>query len=259
MIPTIATQQLSFSYGNDVILRDVNISFPKGKLSIILGRNGSGKSTLFNVIAGLEKQYSGQVFIGDVERKKIKVGNNDQLRLGFLNQFHQMTFPYQVFDVILTGRASFSRFSPSQEDREAVHAILKKFDLEHLKDKPYTELSGGERQLILLCRVLVQQPNVLMLDEPTNHLDLNYQMAVLRTARELVKEGTTVLCIMHDPNLAFMFGDQFYLMRDQTVLDINGLEREEVKNLLEETYELPLLSLEKQGKWIFVPMLNENQ
>lgn len=259
MIPTISTQQLSFSYGNDVVLRDVNVSFPKGKLSIILGRNGSGKSTLFNVIAGLEKRYDGQVFIGDVERKKIKVGSSSQLRLGFLNQFHQMTFPYKVFDVILTGRASFSRFSPSKEDHEAVNAILKKFDLEHLQDKPYTELSGGERQLILLCRVLVQQPDVLMLDEPTNHLDLNYQMAVLRTAKELVKEGTTVLCVMHDPNLAFMFGDQFYLMRDQSVLDINDLEREEVKNLLEETYELPLLSIEKQGKWMFIPMLNENQ
>lgn len=259
MIPTISTQQLSFSYGNDVVLRDVNVSFPKGKLSIILGRNGSGKSTLFNVIAGLEKRYGGQVFIGDVERKKIKVGSSSQLRLGFLNQFHQMTFPYKVFDVVLTGRASFSRFSPSKADHEAVHAILKKFDLEHLSDKPYTELSGGERQLILLCRVLVQQPDVLMLDEPTNHLDLNYQMAVLRTAKELVKEGTTVLCVMHDPNLAYMFGDQFYLMRDQSVLDINGLEREEVRNLLEETYELPLLSIEKQGKWMFIPMLNENQ
>ncbi|MNY49579.1 Hemin import ATP-binding protein HmuV [compost metagenome] len=105
----------------------------------------------------------------------------------------------------------------------------------------------------------MQQPDVLMLDEPTNHLDLNYQMAVLRTTKELVKEGTTVLCVMHDPNLAFMFGDQFYLMRDQSVLDINGLEREEVKNLLEETYELPLLSLENQGKWMFTPMLNEHQ
>ncbi|MOA64975.1 hypothetical protein D3C78_1912010 [compost metagenome] len=64
---------------------------------------------------------------------------------------------------------------------------------------------------------------------------------------------------MHDPNLAYMFGAQFYLMRDQSVLDINGLEREEVKNLLEETYELPLLSLENQGKWMFTPMLNEHQ
>jgi len=259
MIATISTKQLSFSYGNDIVLRDVNVSFPKGKLSIILGRNGSGKSTLFNVIAGLEKRYDGQVTIGDVERRKIKIGSSSQLRLGFLNQFHQMTFAYKVFDVVLTGWASFSRFSPSKEDHEAVHAILKKFDLEHLRDKPYTELSGGERQLILLCRVLVQQPDVLMLDEPTNHLDLNYQMAVLRTAKELVKEGTTVLCVMHDPNLAYMFGDQFYLMRDQSVLDINGLEREEVKNLLEETYELSLLSIEKQGKWMFIPMLNENQ
>lgn len=258
MNTSIAIQQLSFSYGDEPVLRDVNVRFPKGKLSIILGRNGSGKSTLFNVIAGLEKRYEGQVLIGNVDRKKIKVGNRVQLRLGFLNQFHQTTFPFKVSDVVLTGRASFSRFSPRFEDYEAVDAILKKFSLEHLKNKPYTELSGGERQLILLCRVLVQEPDILMLDEPTNHLDLNYQMAVLRTAKELVNEGTTVLCVMHDPNLAFMFGDQFYLMRDNSLFDINGMEQEEVKNLLEETYELSLLSLENQGKWMFVPKLNEN-
>lgn len=255
MSNSIHINNLSFAYGKDIILNDVTMSFPKGKLSVILGRNGSGKSTLFNIIAGLEKKYDGSVLIGETERRDWKVGRANSLKLGFLNQFHQTTFPFSVVDVILTGRASFSRFSPSKEDFEAVEQILDKFNLTHLKDKPYTSLSGGERQLVLLCRVLVQQPDLLLLDEPTNHLDLKYQIAVLQTAKELVKEGTTVLCVMHDPNMAFLFGDQFYLMKDNRLVDLHGLDREQVRNLLEQTYQLPLISLENQKKWMFVPML----
>ncbi len=255
MSNSIHIKKLSFAYGKDIILNDVNMSFPEGKLSVILGRNGSGKSTLFNIIAGLEKKYNGSVLIGETERRDWKVGRANALKLGFLNQFHQTTFPFSVVDVILTGRASFSRFSPSKEDFEAVEQILDRFNLTHLKDKPYTSLSGGERQLVLLCRVLVQQPDLLLLDEPTNHLDLNYEIAVLQAAKELVKEGTTVLCVMHDPNMAYLFGDQFYLMKDNRLVDLHGLEQEQVRELLEQTYQLPLISLENQKKWMFVPML----
>ena len=259
MSKSIHIENLSFAYGKDPILRDVNVSFPEGKLSVILGRNGSGKSTLFNVIAGLEKHYQGSVLIGETERRNWKVGKSNALKLGFLNQFHQTTFPFKVVDVILTGRASFSRFSPRPGDFEAVDAILEKFNLAHLKHKSYTSLSGGERQLVLLCRVLVQQPDLLLLDEPTNHLDLNYQIAVLQTAKELVKEGTTVLCVMHDPNMAYLFGDHFYLMQDNTLVDLQGMDREQVRKVLEQTYELPLISLENQGKWMFAPMLHTHE
>ncbi|WP_286734847.1 MULTISPECIES: ABC transporter ATP-binding protein [Sphingobacterium] len=259
MSNSIHIKKLSFAYGKDIILNDVNMSFPEGKLSVILGRNGSGKSTLFNIIAGLEKKYNGSVLIGETERRDWKVGRANSLKLGFLNQFHQTTFPFSVVDVILTGRASFSRFSPSKEDFEAVEQILDRFNLTHLKDKPYTSLSGGERQLVLLCRVLVQQPDLLLLDEPTNHLDLKYQIAVLQTAKELVKEGTTVLCVMHDPNMAYLFGDQFYLMKDNRLVDLHGLEQEQVRELLEQTYQLPLISLENQKKWMFVPMLGADR
>jgi len=256
MSKSIHIKNLSFAYAKETILRDVNVTFPEGKLSIILGRNGSGKSTLFNVIAGLEKQYQGVVMIGETERRNWKIGKSNALKLGFLNQFHQTTFPFKVADVILTGRASFSRFSPNHEDFEAVEKILDKFNLAHLKQKSYTSLSGGERQLVLLCRVLVQQPDLLLLDEPTNHLDLNYQMAVLQTAKELVKEGTTVLCVMHDPNMAYLFGDHFYLMQENTLVDLQSLNREQVREVLEQTYQLPLISLENQGKWMFAPMLH---
>lgn len=251
----INIEQLSFDYGKEQVLKNVNAKFSKGKLSVILGRNGSGKSTLFKIIAGLEKNYKGSVWITDKERKKIKIGPSSPVRLGFLTQFHQTTFPFKVFDVILTGRASFSKFSPQQKDYQEVEAILQKFNLIHLKDKPYTSLSGGERQLVLLCRVLVQKPDILMLDEPTNHLDLHYQVAVLKAIRQLVHEGTTVLCVMHDPNLAFQFGDEFFVMNQNELIPVQSLEKNDLKQLLEDTYQVPLLALDHQGTPMFAPKL----
>ncbi|WP_413533133.1 ABC transporter ATP-binding protein [Empedobacter brevis] len=247
-------QNLSFTYGKEKILNDVNVNFSEAKLSVVMGKNGSGKSTLFNIIAGLEKKYDGNVFIGNEERKKIKVGSSS-LRLGFMTQFHQTTFPFKVFDVVMTGRSSFSRFSPKNEDYQIVEEMLLKFNLWHLKDKAYTSLSGGERQLVLLCRVLVQNPDVLMLDEPTNHLDLHYQVLVLETLQDLVKQGKTVFCVMHDPNLAFMYGDQFYMMKNHQLVDLKDYNQEGIKNILQETYKLPLLHLSHQGKQLFVPQL----
>lgn len=254
----IHLQKVSFAYDKNnkqLVLNQVNASFEKGKLSIILGRNGSGKSTMFTILAGLEKKYEGEIYIDGLSRKETKTPS---IRLGFLNQFHQTTFPFTVREVILTGRASFSSFKPSTEDQREVEAIIARFDLSHLIDKPYTALSGGERQLVLLCRVLVQKPDILMLDEPTNHLDLHYQVAVLQCIKQLANEGTTVLCVMHDPNLAFMYGERFYVMQNNKLVDIQALSSNEVHSLLEETYQLPLHLLDNQGKRMFMPLIQYN-
>lgn len=247
MKPLIYLHNLSFSYGKDLVLDGVNAAFEQGKLSVILGRNGSGKSTLFSILANLEKKYKGSISFDGKERNK--------LRIGFLNQFHQTTFPFTVKEVILTGRASFSKFSPTTTDLEEVHAVLNRFNLTHLIDKPYTALSGGERQLVLLCRILVQKPEILMLDEPTNHLDLHYQVAVLECMKQLTQEGMTILCIMHDPNLAFMYGDRFYLMQKKQLTDMQTLQKGELHRLLEETYQLPLYALDNQGKLMIAPLI----
>ncbi|MDM1349806.1 ABC transporter ATP-binding protein [Myroides marinus] len=251
----IHINDLSFSYGKEIVLYKVNASFEQGKLSIILGRNGSGKSTMFNILAGLEKKYEGSVSFDGQERRMIKPGKEQHIRIGFLNQFHQTTFPFTVKEVILTGRASFAKFSPSEQDFEEVEGILSRFGLSHLINKPYTSLSGGERQLVLLCRVLVQKPEVLMLDEPTNHLDLHYQVAVLKCIKQLAEEGTTVLCVMHDPNLAFMYGERFYLMQEKQLIDIQEVQGEELHQLLETTYQLPLHRIDNQGKTMFMPLI----
>ncbi len=231
---------LSFSFADHSILEHLNTGFNAGELSVILGRNGSGKSTLFNILSGLESGYKGNVLINDTERKQINPHKDAPVRIGFMPQFHHGTFPFEVFDVLLTGRAAFSRYSASKGDKQIVEKALKSFDLWHLRHKAYTSLSGGERQLILLCRVLLQEPEILLLDEPTNHLDLHYQVAVLEHLKRLVKNGTTVICIMHDPNLALLFGDRFFLMKNKQLTELESLNAAEQVKELENTYNVEL-------------------
>lgn len=244
---------VEFSYGKEPILKQVNGSFRKGAFSVILGRNGSGKSTLFSVLTGLQNKYKGDVFIDDIQRRELKIGDKTKVRIGFLNQFHQATFPFKVKDVLLTGRSSFFRFSPQKEDLDMVDHVLKQFDLYHLKEKPYTELSGGQRQLVLLCRVLVQQPDILLLDEPTNHLDLNYQVKVLQVLRTLADQGTTVFCVMHDPNLALMYGDDFFVMRKGSLVDLSLLDPEQIHQELEKTYKIKLDCIQNKEHLLYFP------
>lgn len=249
----IQIHKLSFSFGKQQVLAGLEASFYANELTVILGRNGSGKSTLFHILSGMERHYQGQVQFAGQERKDIKWGKDNVLRIGFMTQFHQTTFPFTVFDVVLTGRAAFSRFAPRQADRDLVAESLEAFQLGHLKDKPYTSLSGGERQLVLLCRILVQQPDVLLLDEPTNHLDLHYQVAVLEHLKRLVKSGTTVVCVMHDPNLAFLYGDRFFVMQDKKLHPLEEKEKAGLLATLEKTYNVELTGVSHDGRTLIIP------
>ncbi|GEM66641.1 iron ABC transporter [Sphingobacterium mizutaii NBRC 14946 = DSM 11724] len=246
---------LTFGFSGQQVLKDLYAEFRSGEFSVILGRNGSGKSTLFNILSGMEREYKGEVVFAGIERKKIKPHQNAKVRIGFMPQFHHSTFPFKVLDVLLTGRAAFSKFSPTIQDKALVDAALESFGLIHLRDKPYTSLSGGERQLILLCRVLLQEPSILLLDEPTNHLDLHYQVAVLDHLKRLVKNGTTVICIMHDPNLALLYGDRHFLMNEGKLKELIADDPKERISALETTYQVKLDGVDYLDGQLIVPRL----
>lgn len=251
----ITIDKLSFGYGKQEVIRQLDASFIRGELSIILGRNGSGKSTLFQILSGVQTKYGGRVSINGVERRNVKRQRASEVRIGFMSQFHQTTFPFSVFDVVITGRASFTRFAPRAEDRQRVEDVLKQFNLWSYKDRPYTQLSGGERQLVLLCRVLVQDPDIILLDEPTNHLDLHYQVKVLENLKRLAADGITIVCIMHDPNLAFLYGERLFLMQHKQLRSLNGLSVGEIHHMLEEAYQVRLEAIKHGDKNLIVPYI----
>lgn len=248
----IVIRDLSFNHGISKVLREVSVSFPVGQFSVLLGKNGSGKSTLFNIIAGIERYQYGQVEILGHDRKKLSVSKSSRL-LGFLPQFHKTVFPFSVLDVVLTGRAAYSSYLPSKKDRTISCAALDEMGLVHLQDRPYTSLSGGERQLVMLARVLVQSPSIIMLDEPTNHLDLYYQSYVLNKLRILSRTGYTVIATMHDPNQASLYGDNIHFMHDGKVLSPGMLGGDKMKETLEHVYGVRLSHTDINGKTIIVP------
>ena len=137
--------------------------------------------------------------------------------IGFLPQFHNPVFPFTVREVVLTGRAAYVFSQPGRRDREKADQAIAEVGIEELRDRPYTELSGGERQLVMIARVLAQEPRVILLDEPLSHLDLANQVRFLGLVKKLTAGGLTVLAVLHDPNLAFLSGDHFVFLKDGQV------------------------------------------
>ncbi|MDO6392102.1 ABC transporter ATP-binding protein [Pontibacter sp. BT731] len=248
----IEVENLSFGYGKTPILEQVQVAFPSNRFSVLLGRNGSGKSTLFNIMAGLQKYRHGSVKLMGKERSNMSFSDCARV-LGFLPQFHKSVFPFQVKDVVLTGRAAFSAFSPRRSDMEKVGQALEELGISHLAERPYTELSGGEQQLVMIARVLVQNPRIILLDEPTNHLDIYYQTYVLEKLKKLTENNLTVIAIMHDPNMAFLYADHCYFMKDRTVLTPGDTFDYQNGAFLEHVYDVRFTTVQVNDKMVVVP------
>lgn len=248
----IRIEKLNYAYGHKQVLKNIQLEFPAHQFSVILGRNGCGKSTLFKLMAGLEQTTDGQVLYAGRALENIK-GKERAALLGFLPQFHKTVFPFLVKDVVITGRAAFSRFRPSKQDWDMVDQALIDLDIEHLKERPYTELSGGERQLVMIARILVQAPKVILLDEPTNHLDVYYQSYLMKKLRQLSRQNFTVIAIMHDPNLAFLFADHLFFMREHEVIRPDSKARLTDPKFLKSVYDVEFHEAMIQDKTIVIP------
>lgn len=252
----ISVKGVDFNYGTQIILNQVNIDFKKGEFTVLLGRNGCGKSTLFGLISGLEQYKSGSIKILDKERKKLSFAQSSRI-MGFLPQFHKPVFPFKVKEVVLTGRAAFSGFYPSESDKKLVEEALNELDIAHLAERPYSELSGGEQQLVMIARVMVQNPPIILLDEPTNHLDVYYQTYVMQRLQRLCDKGLTVIAIMHDPNLALSYADKAFFLKDQKIIDPLNTSFKSKTALLEHIYDVPFMSLSNGKTDYYLPKRKE--
>lgn len=213
--PLIRVREASFRYGSREILTSLSLDVQRGEILSVLGPNGCGKTTLLRCIAGALTPSSGSVEIGGDDVQALAAPARAR-RIGFLFQDHAPSFPFAVRDVVLMGRGPHLGLLgfPGEHDRALADAALERIGLLHLKERPYTRLSGGERQLVLLARILAQSPEVILLDEPTSHLDLRNQVLTLRIVRSLAAEGLTMVMTTHDPNHALWFGGRAALMKD---------------------------------------------
>ncbi|MEN6325901.1 MAG: ABC transporter ATP-binding protein [Syntrophomonas sp.] len=206
-MPLLEVKNLSFGYNSHDVLSDISFQVNKGEIFFLLGPNGCGKTTLLDCILGLLKLREGSIRLLGTELGT----SSPQIiarQVAYVPQSHEKTFPYTVRDIVLMGRAAYIGLfkSPSPEDMRAVEEALAKVGILHLIDRRYTQLSGGEGQLVMIARALAQKTSLIVMDEPTAHLDFKHELVIMETIVELVREtGLAILMATHFPNHAFYF------------------------------------------------------
>lgn len=208
-------KNLSCGYGKKVIVNNFNAKIESGEVLCLLGPNGVGKTTLFKTILGALPAKGGDITI-DGKRLRTLSKLEFAKQISYVPQAHTPPFPFKVIDVIVMGRtAHLSSFaSPGKKDFALAEEALCQLGVEYLKNRIYTEISGGERQMVLIARALVQNTNFLMMDEPTSNLDFGNQVRVLETITRLAKERNLgIIMTTHYPDHAFYCDSRVALMK----------------------------------------------
>lgn len=218
-------KKLTCGYSNETnILKNINFSIEKGEFWCILGPNGVGKTTLFKTILGLLKPQNGNIYIGGKEIKRWKAKELAKL-IAYVPQTHTPPFPFKVIDVITMGRNPHFSNKITKRDLTIVEQAFDLLDINYLKNAVYTEISGGERQLVLIARAFVQETEILVLDEPAANLDFGNQTKILMHLRNLRKKGKTIIMTSHFPDNAFLPESKVILLgKDGFFLIGNGHE-----------------------------------
>ncbi len=207
---------ICFRYGSREVLRDVELEAKAGEILTIIGPNGAGKSTLLRCINRILKPYLGTVFLDGKELSRLKAQERAQV-VGYVPQASGEVFPSTVFETVLMGRKPHLSWGVGRGDLEVVGAVLQRLGLMDLAERYLSELSGGEKQKVLIARALAQEPEVLLLDEPISNLDVKHQLEVLEMVRDVARQGKCVLMVMHDLNMAARFSDQLLMLKNGIV------------------------------------------
>lgn len=247
---------LSIGYRDRVVGRALDVALKTGEVLALLGPNGSGKTTLLKTLLGLIPPLGGEVRLG--EQSLGAYAARERARsIAYVPQSHAPTFAFPVESMVLMGRTAhgnlFSR--PSARDFAAATAALERFGIAHLAARPYTMISGGERQLVLLARALAQDPKFIVLDEPTASLDFGNQGKLMNEIRALAASGHGVLFTTHDPNHALRAADRAYLLREGARIAEGAVGDILTRGNLEALYRAPVrvLTDAKDGTNAFLP------
>ena len=212
-------RNLSCGYGQHRVIDNISFTMNAREVIGLLGANGCGKTTLIKTILGLLPVHGGEVLL---DGENIKNWPSAQIArvVGYIPQMHTPPFPFQVLDVVLMGRTAHIKpfASPDKKDIKIAERVLEMLNISYLRNRIYTEISGGERQLVLIARALAQEPRVLIMDEPTASLDFGNQIKVLSQVNQLARLDMVVLMSCHFPEHAFIYSNRVVLLNEGRIL-----------------------------------------
>jgi iron complex transport system ATP-binding protein len=239
--PVLDVRGLAFGFRGRRVGEGIGFTLSAGETLAVLGGNGAGKTTLFRTILGLLPALAGDVdldgvplaLLGSAERAK---------RIAYVPQQHAPAYAFTVTEAVLMGRAShLSAFArPGPRDRAAAREALATLRIDALAGRPVTQISGGERQLVMIARALAQEAPVLVLDEPTSSLDFGNRLRVLRELDRLRARGMTILFSTHEPDQALAHADRALLLAGGRALALDAVERALTPENIERLYGTPV-------------------
>ena len=228
MTARLSTQSLAYGYPDRALGRNIDIDIQPGEIVCVLGPNGSGKTTLFRTLLGLLPAHAGTITLGGKSLVSCTPSERATM-MAYVPQAGGGTFAFSVRDVVLMGRtAHLGLFAaPGVKDIASADAALDELRISHLADKSFMQISGGERQLVLIARALAQESPLLIMDEPTANLDFGNQALILSEILRLKAGGKSVLFSSHNPDHALQCAGRVLMLHQGNVLAL-GSPREVV-------------------------------
>ena len=211
-------ERLHFGYNRKrEILHGIDLNLPSNKFIAVLGPNGCGKTTLVKQINRILRAQSGTVQIGDRQVSQLEPSELAKL-IAYVPQMTSGVMNGSVMDTVMLGRRPYIQWKPTDEDLEIVAKALIRLNISHLSQRLFNQLSGGQKQTVLIARALAQVPDIYLFDEPVSFLDVKNQLEIMAIGRELVEQdGKTVIMVLHDLNMALRFADHVVIMKDGNV------------------------------------------
>lgn len=244
----LEARDITVCYGDKKVLDGFNMSIYKGEFVGILGPNGTGKSTLIKAITDLVDISSGEIFIEDINNKKLSKRERAK-RIAVVPQEFSIDFDFTTFDIVMMGRNPHvdRRNKSDNNDYEIVKEAMKLTNTWEFRDRYFNQLSGGERQRVIVARAIAQQTNIILLDEPTSHLDIHHQLEIMELIHMLkTKRNITVVAVLHDVNMAARFSDRIILLNEGQVL-VEGSPDEVVsEKYLSKLYHMEMIIRENK-------------
>ena len=253
----IETKRLTFAYADEPVLQDISLNFQPGEFTGVIGPNGSGKSTLLKLIGGILPSPSETVFFKNKELSQYKK-KELAVSIAWIPQEKQMAFSFKVIDIVLMGRHPY--LSPlsfeGKDDYQIAEDAMRQTQVLEFAHRRFNEISGGEKQRVMIASAISQKPDLMLLDEPTSALDIKYQIEVLNILKRLNEdENKSLILAMHDLHMASKFCKRLVLLKKGRVF-CEGTPAEVLKKeILEDVYEVKvkIFQDDEDGSLLVVP------